>query len=50
LHYLAEGASKFWLEISPELATAVSIPVIAIATAFSLRHMRRRLNAATAEE
>lgn len=50
VHYLAEGANKFWPIISPELATAISIPAIALATAFSLRHMRRRLTATTTEE
>ncbi|CAN5327512.1 DUF3422 domain-containing protein [soil metagenome] len=43
VHYLAEGAHEYWKAISPGLITAISIPVIAIAVAMSLRHLRKRL-------
>lgn len=43
VHYLAEGTSKFWPELSPDVATAVSIPVIAIGVAISMWQMHRRL-------
>jgi uncharacterized membrane-anchored protein len=50
VHYLTEGLSKFWPAISPGLATAFSIPVIAAAVALSLRQMHRRLAATMTEE
>lgn len=50
VHYLTEGLSKFWPAISPGLATAMSIPVIAVAVALSLRQMHRRLAATMTEE
>jgi uncharacterized membrane-anchored protein len=43
VHHLAEGAAGFWPAISPELATAISIPLIGIAVALGLRHMHHRL-------
>ena len=50
VHYLTEGLSKFWPAISPGIATAMSIPVIAVAVALSLRQMHRRLAATMTEE
>ena len=45
VHYLAKAGSKFWPSLSPELATGLSIPVIAGVVALSLRRMRRQLAA-----
>ncbi len=50
VHYLTEGVRKFWPVISPGLATAFSIPVIAVAVALSLCQMRRRLAATMTED
>jgi uncharacterized membrane-anchored protein len=50
VHYLSEGMKRFWPEISPELATAISIPAIAVAVALSLRQMHRRIAAGITEE
>lgn len=48
--YLAQGAMTFWPEISPKLATAISIPLIALAVTVSLRHMRGRVCAILSTE
>ncbi len=45
VHHLALGASQFWTQISPELATAVAVPVIAVAAIVGIRRLRRRINA-----
>lgn len=45
VHYLAKAGSKFWPVLSPELATGLSIPLIAAATALGLRRLRRQLAA-----
>ena len=45
VHYLAKAASKFAPAISPELATGISIPLIAVAVALGLRRMRKQLAA-----
>jgi uncharacterized membrane-anchored protein len=45
VHYLAKAGSKFWPGLSPELATGLSIPLIALGVALSLRRMRRKLAA-----
>jgi uncharacterized membrane-anchored protein len=43
VHYLAKGA-KYWLPgLSPEMATAVSIPLIALFSLFGLKRMRKAL-------
>lgn len=47
VHYLSKGASKLWPELSPELATAAAIPVIAALVALGLRRLRRQLAADT---
>lgn len=41
--YLAKGA-KGWLPASPELITAIAIPVIAAAAAYSIHRLRQRLH------
>lgn len=43
VRYITEGASKIWNGLSPEYATAISIPLIAITVALSLRGMRQHL-------
>lgn len=43
VHYLAKGAKQWLGGPSPELATAVAIPVIALVVAAGLRRMRRAL-------
>ena len=45
VHYLSKGGSKLWPELSPELATAAAIPVIAALVALGLRRLRRQLAA-----
>ena len=50
VHYVTEGASKIWTDLSPEYATAMSIPVIAVAVALSLRSMRKHLEGIQTEE
>jgi uncharacterized membrane-anchored protein len=45
VHYLAKAASKFWPAVSPELATGVAIPLIAVLVALGLRRMRKKLAA-----
>ncbi len=47
VHYLSKGGSKLWPELSPEIATAVAIPVIAALVALGLRRLRRQLAAHT---
>jgi len=47
VRYLSEGASKIWTGVSPEYATAMSIPIIAISVALSLRRMRKHLEGIT---
>lgn len=47
VHYLSKGVSKLWPELSPELATATAIPVIAVLVALGLRRLRRQLAADT---
>jgi uncharacterized membrane-anchored protein len=43
VHYLAKGA-KYWLSgLSPEMATAVAIPLIALLSLFGLKRMRKAL-------
>lgn len=46
VHYLAKGAKEAFGGISPELITAASIPVIAVAVAYATHRVRRRLAAA----
>ncbi len=43
VQYLAKGAKQWLGGPSPELATAVAIPVIALVVAAGLRRMRRAL-------
>jgi uncharacterized membrane-anchored protein len=43
VHYLAQGFNAYWPKISPEMVTALSIPLIAFCVAVSLRHLRQRL-------
>jgi uncharacterized membrane-anchored protein len=43
VQYLAKGA-KGWLPASPELITAIAIPVIAAAAAYSIHRLRQRLH------
>jgi len=50
VRYLSEGASKVWSGFSPEFATAISIPLIAITVALSLRRMRKHLEAMHVQE
>jgi uncharacterized membrane-anchored protein len=46
VQYLAKGANKAFLpSLSPEIAAAVSIPVIAVVVALSIRRMRKTLAA-----
>ena len=45
VHYLAKAASKFVPALSPELATGLSIPLIAGVVALGLRRMRKQLAA-----
>ena len=45
VQYLAKAISKFQPGLSPELATGLSIPLIATAVALGLRRMRRQLAA-----
>jgi uncharacterized membrane-anchored protein len=46
VQYLAKGANKAFLpSLSPEIAAAVSIPVIAAVVALSIRRMRKTLAA-----
>ena len=45
IHYLAKGAKAFVPGLSAEIATAVAIPPIALAVAFGLARMRRRVAA-----
>jgi uncharacterized membrane-anchored protein len=43
VHYLAKGA-KYWLpSLSPEIATALSIPLIALLSLFGIKRMRKAL-------
>ena len=41
--YLAKGAKAAGLPLSPELATGISIPVLAVLIWLGLRGLRRRL-------
>lgn len=50
VRYITEGASKIWGGVSPEYATAISIPVIAVGVALSLRRMRKHLEGITAQD
>lgn len=50
VHHLAEAASTFWPQISPPLAAAVAIPLIALVLALGLRQMHGRLAAALSAE
>ena len=43
--YLAKGAKAYALPASPEVITAISIPVIATLVALSLRRLHRKLAA-----
>ena len=43
VHYIAEAAGKVWTGLSPEYATAISIPLIAVTVALSLRSMRKHI-------
>ncbi|PTD96080.1 DUF3422 family protein [Pseudothauera lacus] len=45
IHYLAKGAKDYIVPLTPELATAASIPLIAGLVALGLRRMRRQLAA-----
>lgn len=48
VHYLAKGAKDSLAPVTPELATAVSIPVIATLVALGLFRMRRKIAAESA--
>ncbi|MBO3706841.1 MAG: DUF3422 domain-containing protein [Candidatus Accumulibacter sp.] len=43
VHYLAKGGAHLLPQISPELATAASIPLIATCAMLGIRRLRRRL-------
>ena len=43
VHYLAKGGAHLLPQISPELATATSIPLIAACAMLGIRRLRRRL-------
>ena len=45
VHYLAKGASTILPWLSPELTTAVSIPLIAGVSVLGIHRMRSRLRA-----
>ena len=50
VHYLAKGGKMLFPEISPEIAAAVSIPLIAGFLMLGIRRMRRRLRQAEDSE
>jgi uncharacterized membrane-anchored protein len=43
VQYLAKGGKYIFPSLSPEIATAVSIPLIAILSLFGIKRMRREL-------
>jgi uncharacterized membrane-anchored protein len=47
VHYLAKGGKYLFPGISPEIATALSIPLIAILTLFGIKRMRKSLSEAS---
>jgi len=50
VNYLSKGAKPFIKPLTPEVITAVSIPVIALLVAFGLSRMKKKIAAAEAHE
>ncbi len=50
VQYMAKGAKKLIVPLTPELLTALSIPLIAAAVAFGLHRMRKALAAAESHQ
>ena len=48
--YLAKGAHAFGIAIAPEVATALSIPVIALAVWLGLRRLHARVHEVSVHE